>query len=117
MGGFLSFDKMITPTLIKIVCWIGLIQAAGLGLVVLISGFTAAAAATSEHSPLGGLYGIFGLVGGVLVFVISVFLTRIFCELMILSFRIYETLVQIRDRNAGPAQASAGYYQPQAVMP
>ena len=33
-----------------------------------------------------------------MVFVLSVLLTRIFCELMIVSFRIYETLIQIRDR-------------------
>ena len=93
-----SFDKMITPTIIQIIFWIGILQALGLALVVIISGFGAAAAAANEHSALGTLFIPLGLIGGLVVFVLSVLLTRIFCELMIVSFRIYETLIQIRDR-------------------
>jgi hypothetical protein len=115
LGQMLNFDKMITPTIIKIIFWIGILQAFGLGLATIISGFGAAAAASSEHSPMGVLFGLLGLIGGVIVFALSVLLTRVFCELMILSFRIYETLVQIRDRATAQGQSVAGYYPPQAA--
>ena len=46
------FDKMITPTLIQILFWIGILQAFGLALLVIIAGFGAAAAAANEHSAL-----------------------------------------------------------------
>jgi hypothetical protein len=107
---FLNFDKMITPVLIKIIFWIGILQAFGLGLFVMIAGFGAAAA--GDHSGLSGLFIPLGLIGGLLVFAFSIFLTRIFCELMILSFQIHGALIQIRDRTAPlpSPSAPAGYY-------
>jgi hypothetical protein len=112
LGQLLSFDKMITPTIIKIIFWLGIVQSVGLGLITAISAFGAAAAASSEHSPLSVVFAMLGLFGGFLVFALSALITRVYCELLILAFRIYETLVQIRDRNAGPLPNAVGYQPP-----
>jgi hypothetical protein len=115
LGQLLNFDKMITPTIIKIIFWVGVLQAFGLGLATIIVGFGAAADAMREHSASGGLLALLGLIGGFIVFAVSILLTRVYCELMILAFRMYETLVQIRDR--GTAQPVGGYYQQPGMVP
>ena len=74
MEGFLTFRRMITPALIQVVFWLGAIA-------VVVYGVTIA----GERPVLG----ILVIVGGVL-------LVRIWCELLILFFRIHETLISIR---------------------
>jgi len=79
-----SFDKMITPTIIKIIFWIGcgLSVLAGLGAV-----------GAGLFSPFGG--GIM-VVYGLLMIVFGPLLVRVYCELIIVAFKMYEAMNDIR---------------------
>lgn len=81
MGEYLSFEKFVTPVAIKVIFWVGVV---GIALFGLISMFT-----MSHFSALGPLGAIIGTVVGL-------FAWRVWCELVMLSFRIYEELVSIR---------------------
>jgi hypothetical protein len=87
VGDFFSFDRMLTPTLIQIVFWIGVALSVLIGLVILLS-------AEGGAALLGLLYIVFGPL-----------VVRVYCELVIVIFRIHTTLVEIRD--GGPGRAPA----------
>ncbi|MFP4352669.1 MAG: DUF4282 domain-containing protein [Puniceicoccaceae bacterium] len=77
MEDYLKFRKMITPLIIQIVFWIGVVVAVIAGLVQIFGG----------ESALSGLLTI--LVGPIVV--------RIYCELLIVIFSINDTLRETRD--------------------
>lgn len=110
MTEFFGFRKMITPVIIQILFWVGVAVSAMSGIGLMIAG----AAASTEAGRYGGGG---GLPGGLLVFagllqiVLGPIFVRIYCELLILFFRIYETLTEIRDESRGRVSASA-YPQP-----
>ncbi|MFO7889486.1 MAG: DUF4282 domain-containing protein [bacterium] len=94
MKKFFSFERMITPIIIKILFWIGLAASAISGIAVFISilvmGF-------SDGSFLAISLGLFlGLLAGLIVFAFGALMTRIYAELLILAFRINETLTDIK---------------------
>ena len=80
MGDFLSFRKMITPVIIQIIFWIGVATAIIGGIVVLV------AADEAGTRVLGLLYMILGPL-----------YWRVFCEVVILFFRMNETLTDIKN--------------------
>ena len=80
MGDFLSFRKMITPVIIQIIFWIGVAAAIIGGIVVLV------AADEAGTRVLGLLYMILGP-----------FYWRVACEIVILFFRMNETLTDIKN--------------------
>ncbi len=84
MNEFLAFRKFITPVIIQIVFWIG---------VVLMVGFAITTMVLSE-----------GNAGGIITGFILLFLgplaVRVYCELLILMFRIHDALSDIRNYNA-----------------
>ena len=88
MERFTNFDEMITPQLIKIIYFIGvaLTVLAALGLM-----------ATGLF--MDGGFGAF--VMGAIYLVLGPLLVRVYAELIILGFRIYEMLRDIRDGRAG----------------
>jgi len=92
---FLSFERMITPVIIKVIFYIGLVGSAIGGIVfffsMLIGGF--------QGGGFGAILGRFllGLVGGVAIIFLGALVTRIYAELLILVFRINETLTDIKD--------------------
>jgi hypothetical protein len=79
----LSFDIMITPIIVKVLFWIGVVVNVLVGLTLLVKG-------------MGSTYG-----GGMLVImglsaiVLGPILTRIVCELLIVTFEIHKNLVDI----------------------
>jgi len=77
MKDILSFKKMITPLFIEAIFYLGVLFVVAGGLIALF-----------HH-----LY-----VTGIFMIIICPIIIRIFCELMILMFRIYDRLVEIRDR-------------------
>lgn len=84
MEEFLSFRKMITPTIIRFIFWIGAGIAVIVGLIMLFSNL--------------GRYGDGGsAIVGLLTIVIGPLVVRIACEQIILFFRINETLTEIRN--------------------
>ncbi len=89
-----NFDKMITPTIIKILFYISIVASVIFGIVTMIGGFITAFNQGSVWPALGGL------LGGPLAMVVGIFIARIYSELMILAFKIHEHLVAIRNMMA-----------------
>ena len=73
MNDYLKFDKFITPTILQIIWWLG-----NLGLLVIF-----AEGMTNEYSDKLMVFLFF--VGGVIAW-------RVYCELMLLFFKIYDRL-------------------------
>lgn len=76
MKDLLAFRRMITPKIIKIIFWIGVVLSVIYGLATLIGD--------------GNLLGL-------LMIIIGPFVVRIVCELFILPFQINETLTDIKN--------------------
>lgn len=80
MRDFTNFDKMITPTIIRIIFWICVTCSVILGLVLMF----------------GGLFGSSGTVlGGLVLIILGPIFSRIQCELLIIIFKINDTLSAI----------------------
>lgn len=84
MEDFLKFRKMITPVIIQILFWVGVGVAVIAGLVQIGTAFSRYGSAVS-------------VLTGLLTIVLGPVLVRIYCELLILFFRMNETLTEIRD--------------------
>ena len=82
MGDILAFRKMITPIIIQIMFWIGIIGILILGLVAIIDG-------VSGESDGGAV------LLGVLFIIFGPMIWRAFFEIMILIFRIIERLANL----------------------
>ena len=85
MNDFLKFRKMITPAIITIVFWIGAVMSVLSGLFIMASSFTR----------FGGGAGTFFI--GLLTLVLGPIVVRIYCEILILFFRMNETLTEIKN--------------------
>ena len=83
---FLSFDEMVTPLIIKIIYWIGIVASVVSGLVSIIQGI---------NSYYGGGAMV---IGGLLMIILGPIFTRVWCELMIVMFKIYENLVELNSK-------------------
>lgn len=84
MGGYLSFDKMITPIFIKIAFWIGIIGSLVGGVGTIISGV------------LSDQFGFIQILGGLLVMMIGPLVVRIYCELLIILFKMHQSINEIK---------------------
>lgn len=82
---YLHFDHMITPTIIQILFWIGIVASIIAGLSSIISGLSA--------SYGGGAMVLTGL----LTLIIGPIATRVYCELIIILFSINDNLKDIRN--------------------
>lgn len=79
----LTFDTMITPFIIQLIFWIGTLGSVITGVIMLISGFT----------DLGNSMNI---IAGLLIIIIGPLVVRVYCELLIVTFKIFEHLTAIR---------------------
>lgn len=89
---YISFDEMITPVIIKIVFWIGVAASVIFGLITAFSGLAV------MFSPYGGFEGFMMFLGGLLTIVLGVLGVRIYCELLIVFFKMQESLVSINSK-------------------
>lgn len=90
MRELLHFDSMVTPKIIAFIYWLLLAVAAITGLVMLFKGF-----GVMRYSGFAG----FGMIVAAPVFCVAcMLLARIYCELMIVIFKINEALQEIRAR-------------------
>lgn len=96
MNDFLCFKRMITPVIIQILFWIGVVVCVILGLTAIVGGANASRGGGAMI--LGGLFWI--LLGPIVV--------RIYCELLIVIFTINDTLTDVRNllkpKNEWPAE-------------
>ena len=84
MLDFIMFRKMITPIIIQIICYILMAVMAILGLSIIVAG---------DMIPGGGGVGM-----GLLVLILGPLIIRIYAELIIILFRINETLTEIKNQ-------------------
>jgi hypothetical protein len=91
MNEYLSFRRFITPTMIQIIFWIGIAGIVLASLMMIVRGLDA---------PYGGgsllLMGLLYLVFGSLFW-------RIWCELLLIIFRIYDELHLMRTGRSSDA--------------
>ncbi|MHB8793720.1 MAG: DUF4282 domain-containing protein [Thermoleophilia bacterium] len=91
----LTFRKMVSPVAIQIYFWISVAGFIYLGIKVM-----------DYRDTSYSMYGSYGNSGGghtlegLLVMVVGIIISRIFCEFMLVLFRIYETLKEIRGGGA-----------------
>ncbi len=83
MEDFLKFRKMITPVIIQIIFWVGVVASVLAGLISIVGG--ASASYGGGMMVLAGLLWIF--VGPIIV--------RIYCEILIVLFSINDRLSEI----------------------
>jgi hypothetical protein len=92
MRDFLAFRTMVAPLIIQIIFWIGVAACiiAGLGGIFSASG------------PRPGIQ----IGTGLLVLFLGPLVVRIYCEILIIFFRINETLTEIKHAMERPAPQS-----------
>lgn len=82
---FLSFEKFLTPGLVRIIYWLGLVGIVISAIVAFFSAFTA--------------YGSFrNIFGAVFMLIFGTIMWRVMCEGLILAFKTFDRLTEIRDR-------------------
>jgi hypothetical protein len=82
MSDFWSFRKMVTPVIIEILFWVGVIFCIVAGLIFIGAGIK------------GGLAQ--SVFSGVLLLIFGPLVVRVYCEILIVFFRINETLTEIK---------------------
>ena len=85
---FLTFRKMVTPTLIIILFWV-------LVVFILLGGLLAIFMAIFSHGGAATVLVVFLML--LIGIPFSILMARIYCELMIVVFRLYETMADIRN--------------------
>jgi len=80
MKQFINFEYMITPGILKILCYIGAVISVVIGIVALVSGAPDAFTA------------------GISFIVLGPIACRIYTELLLVIFEIHKTLKQIADK-------------------
>lgn len=91
MGGYFSFERMITTTFVKVVYFIGFIALTAAGVALAVWAGMQLNDATIARS-LGWRYVAFGV--GLLV--LGNIVWRVFCELWVVFFNIHSELVSMR---------------------
>jgi len=90
MGDFLAFRKMVTPAIIQVIFWIGVVVCVVAGLGAIVGG-------SALPTGMGGGGGV---LSGFLILVFGPILVRVYCELLIVLFRIYDSLSAIQKNTA-----------------
>jgi hypothetical protein len=85
MSDFWAFRTMVTPVIIQIIFWIGALICLFVGAIMIFMG-------ASAHQPGMGDY----IWKGILLFILGPLAVRIYCEILIIFFRINETLTEIK---------------------
>lgn len=83
-GEFLTFRRMVTPVIIQVIFWIGVV-------VCVLTGLAQLAMAINIGSIVAFLMALGTLIIGPIM-------VRVYCELLILLFRIYDTLQEIKNQ-------------------
>ncbi len=88
---FLTFRRMVTPIIIQILFWVGVVLAIIGGIVMFFGGLIGGI----SDGDVGAIFG--ALIGAPIATVVGLLLVRLYTELLIVIFRINETLTDIRD--------------------
>ncbi|MEW6387579.1 MAG: DUF4282 domain-containing protein [Thermodesulfobacteriota bacterium] len=96
MKDFWAFRTMVTPVIIQIVFWVGVVVCVIAGLVLIGSGLT---------GPYASGFNVFK---GLLILILGPLGVRIYCEILIIFFRINETLTEIKHVLERPRPSGEG---------
>lgn len=88
---FTSFDQMITPMIVKILFWVGIIA---VGLFALV-GFFGGIVNGIIEGDFGAVFG--AMIGVPIMTVVGILLVRIYAELLIVVFQINNHLSEIKE--------------------
>lgn len=88
LADFLTFRRMITPFIIQVIFWMCLILTVLSGIVQILVGLT------------GGPQGRAPIASGFVTILVGPIFVRIACELLILFFRMNDTLTDIRNNTS-----------------
>ena len=91
---FFSFERMVTPVIIKILFFIGLVASVVGGIVVFITMLAGGISSGGFGPILGGLFG--GLLSGALTIFLGALTVRVYTELLIVIFKINDNLTDIK---------------------
>ncbi|WP_203249753.1 DUF4282 domain-containing protein [Cysteiniphilum marinum] len=91
---FYSFDAMITPSIIKAIFWVLAIASIVCGIITIINSFGQSVPTMYGVQRMGGSFWLF--IFGVLQMTLGVVFSKIFCEMIIVIFKINENLASIR---------------------
>lgn len=101
---FIKFEKMITPIFIQVLFWVGFIGSILTGLAFIAFGFMASSG------------GFFRIMSGILLMFIGPLAIRIYCEMLIVVFKMQGALTDIRDTlKQSQDTQSTNYNQEEAV--
>ena len=89
MREFLTFKRMITPILIQVAFWLAVVLIVIVGLITIFGGLI--------QIGRDAVTGLGGAVGGILIIVFGPLVARIYAEILIVLFRMNETLTEISD--------------------
>jgi hypothetical protein len=89
---YLLFRKMVAPVIIQVLFWFGVAGAIMAGLAYMGIGISIMKVSVGM--------GVLTMLGGLAEMVIGPLLVRVYCELLIVIFRIYEKLTEINERLA-----------------
>ena len=93
---FLGFRKMITPLIIQVLFWIGVVVSVIWGLIVLVGGLVSGFGVNQFGG--NGTAAILGsLCLGPIIIILGILFSRIYAELLILFFRMNDTLTDIKE--------------------
>ncbi len=90
MMEFITFKRMLTPILIQIVFWLAVIGIVIAGAITAVVGLTQLGGRTPAA-------GIGGVVGGIALMLFGPLVVRIYAEILIVIFRINETLTDLSE--------------------
>jgi hypothetical protein len=93
---FLLFRRMIAPWVIQALFWLGVLGCLGMGLFTMVIGLIGLA--SSRDAGTGILLLLLSLLQGLATMIVGPLLVRLYCELMIVIFRINETLTDISNK-------------------
>lgn len=90
MGDYLTFKKMITPIIIQVLFWLAAVVIVLAGLLSIFGGLVT----MTKGSFQVGL-GIGQAVAGFIILIFGPIVVRIYAEILVVIFRINETLTEI----------------------
>ncbi len=93
MKDYLTFRKMILPILIQILFWLGVVGCVVFGVITMIGGLIA----MTEGSGGALMAGLVTVLSGLGTILLGPFIVRIYAELLIIFFRINDTLTDIKN--------------------
>jgi len=91
---FYSFEEMITPSIIKFLFWVFAIISVIYGIINIVHSFGGSYQTGFGVTHSNGSFSLF--IFGVLQIILGVIFSKIFCEILVISFKINDNLVSIK---------------------